>query len=79
MKKCVASRRADTMNEWKVSCSEECLESHVRQLNASRGDVEELGDLLEHMIGNWETFVFSDTYCLVALNRSTLSLAANHS
>lgn len=32
--------------------SEEYPESHVRQLNAPRGAVEELGDLLERRIGN---------------------------
>ena len=43
------------MDEQKVSChfvGEEYLESHVRQLNAPRGAAEELGNLLEHKIGN---------------------------
>jgi len=40
------------MDERKVPWSEEYPESHVRQLNAPRGAAEELGDLLEHRIGN---------------------------
>ncbi|ESW27853.1 hypothetical protein PHAVU_003G237800, partial [Phaseolus vulgaris] len=42
------------MDERKVPWSEEYPESHVRQLNAPRGAAEELGDLLEHRIGNLE-------------------------
>lgn len=40
------------MDERKVPWSEEDPESHVRQLNKPRGAAEELGDLLEHRIGN---------------------------
>lgn len=52
MKKGAASGRAGGMDERKAPWSEEYPESHVRQLNASRGLAEELGDLLEHRIGN---------------------------
>ena len=48
----VASGRAGGMDARKVPWSEEYPESHVRQLNAPRGAAEELGDLLEHRIGN---------------------------
>ncbi|KAG7529325.1 hypothetical protein ISN44_Un143g000110 (mitochondrion) [Arabidopsis suecica] len=47
-----ASVRAGGMDEQKVPWGEEYPESHVRQLNAPRGAAEELGDLLEHRIGN---------------------------
>ena len=50
----VASGRAGGMDARKVPWSEEYPESHVRQLNAPRGAAEELGDLLEHRIGNLE-------------------------
>lgn len=53
MKKGAASVRAGGMDEQKVPWGEEYPESHVRQLNAPRrGAAEELGDLLEHKIGN---------------------------
>lgn len=52
MKKGAASVRAGEMDEQKVPWGEEYPESHVRQLNAPRGAAEELGDLLEHRIGN---------------------------
>ena len=56
MKKGAASVRAGGMDEQKVPWGEEYPESHVRQLNAPRrGAAEELGDLLEHRIGNWKT------------------------
>lgn len=40
------------MDEQKVPWGEEYPESQKRQLNAPRGAAEELGDLLEHRIGN---------------------------
>lgn len=56
MRKGAASGRAGGMDERKVPCPlvdrREYPESHVRQLNAPRGAAEELGDLLEHRIGN---------------------------
>lgn len=52
MRKGAASGRASEMDERKVPWSGEYPESHVRQLNAPRGAAEELGDLLEHRIGN---------------------------
>lgn len=52
MKKGAASGRAGGMDEREAPWSEEYPESHVRQLNAPRGTAEELGDLLEHRIGN---------------------------
>lgn len=52
MKKGAASGRAGRMDERKVPWSEEYPESHVRKHNAPRGAAEELGDLLEHRIGN---------------------------
>lgn len=54
MKKGAASGRAGGMDERRVPWSEEYPESHGWQLNAPRGAAEELGDLLEHRIGNWE-------------------------
>lgn len=50
MKKGAASGRAGGMDERKAPWSEEYPEG--RQLNAPRGVAEELGDLLEHRIGN---------------------------
>ena len=50
MKKGAASGRAGGMDEREAPWSEEYPESHVRQLNAP--SAEELGDLLEHRIGN---------------------------
>lgn len=52
MKKGAASGRAGGMDERRVPWTEEDPESHLRQLNALRGPAEELGDLLEHRIGN---------------------------
>lgn len=52
MRKGAASGRASEMDERKVPWSGEYPESHVRQLNAPRGAAEELGELLEHRIGN---------------------------
>jgi hypothetical protein len=40
------------MDERKMPWSGEYPESQVRQLNALQGAAEELGDLLEHRIGN---------------------------
>ena len=54
MKKGAASGRAGGMDERKAPWSEEYPELNGRQLNAPRGVAEELGDLLEHRIGNWE-------------------------
>jgi hypothetical protein len=42
------------MDERKMPWSGEYPESKVRQLNALQGAAEELGDLLEHRIGNRE-------------------------
>ena len=68
MKKDVASWWAGGMDEQKVSChfvGEEYPESHIRQLNAPRGAAEELGDLLEHRIGNWQVEL---AYSLCGIN-----------
>lgn len=40
------------MDEREAPWSEEDPESHVIKVNAPRGTAEELGDLLEHRIGN---------------------------
>jgi hypothetical protein len=52
MKKGAASGRAEWMSERCHGVRNKYPESHVRQLNAPRGAAEELGDLLEHRIGN---------------------------
>lgn len=52
MKKGAASGRAGRMDERKVPWSEEYTESHVSKTTQTRGAAEELGDLLEHRIGN---------------------------
>jgi hypothetical protein len=52
MRKGAASGRAGEMDERKVPWSGEYPEYNVKQLNVPRGPAEELGDLLEHRIGN---------------------------
>ena len=58
-----ASCRQNRCAKGAMPWSEEYPESHVRQQNAPRGAAEELGDLLEHRIGNWASLFVMGNQC----------------
>ena len=75
MRKGAASGRAGGMDERRVPWSGEYPESHVRQLNAPRGAAEELGDLVEHWIGNLYLELAYSLWGINALDRIVTSFS----